>query len=168
MTPPPGITNHHHVAPILEIERERERPDPGGHGKPVKAYGMTSVPEERGTPRRLPEWNRGRDGIPAGTPRGPTSGGRTGLGCASRAGRGCGRDIRVSYATSRASTDACGRRVRTWFCSAFACLAVRMAETGRKVHEGKIPATPQRTDNEREQILPGIATESVTGLGSQC
>jgi len=39
-----------------------------------------------------------------------------------------------------------------------------MAETGRKVHEGKISATPQRTDNKREQILPGIAVVELKPL----
>jgi len=59
MTPPPGVTDHPHVARILRVERELARPDPDGDRKPSYACGVTSVPEDRGTPERLLEWNRG-------------------------------------------------------------------------------------------------------------
>jgi len=59
MTPLPGMINHPHVAQIFQVERERWKPDSDRDRKPVKAYGITSVPEDRSTPERLLGWNRG-------------------------------------------------------------------------------------------------------------
>jgi len=59
MTPLPGMINHPHVAQIFRVERERWTPDSDEDREPVNACGITSVPEDSGTPERLPGWNRG-------------------------------------------------------------------------------------------------------------
>ena len=58
MTPPRGTVNYPHLAQIFRIERERESCKSGKKNAEI-AYGITSVPEERGTPENLLAWNRG-------------------------------------------------------------------------------------------------------------
>jgi len=59
MTPLPGMINHQHVAQVFRVERERAKPEPGEERKSRYTYGITSVPEGRGTPELLLGWNRG-------------------------------------------------------------------------------------------------------------
>ena len=58
MTPLRGTINYPHIAQIFRIEREREGCKSGTKSIEI-AYGITSVPENRGTPKQLLSWNRG-------------------------------------------------------------------------------------------------------------
>ena len=58
MTPLPGTVNFPHIAQIFRIERDREIRKSGKKSTEI-AYGITSVPKDRGTPEKLLAWNRG-------------------------------------------------------------------------------------------------------------
>ena len=58
MTPLRGTVNYPHLAQIFRIERERESCKSGKKSTEI-AYGITSVPKDRGTPENLLAWNRG-------------------------------------------------------------------------------------------------------------
>ena len=58
MTPLPGTVNFPHIAQIFRIERDREMCKSGKKSTEI-AYGITSVPKNRGTPENLLAWNRG-------------------------------------------------------------------------------------------------------------
>ena len=58
MTPLPGTVNFPHIAQIFRIERDREMCKSGRKSTEI-AYGITSVPKDRGTPENLLAWNRG-------------------------------------------------------------------------------------------------------------
>ena len=58
MTPLPGTVNFPHIAQIFRIERDREMCKSGKKSTEI-AYGITSVPKDRGTPENLLAWNRG-------------------------------------------------------------------------------------------------------------
>ena len=58
MTPPRGTVNFPHIAQIFRIERVRETCKSGEKGNEI-TYGITSVPEDRGTPENLLAWNCG-------------------------------------------------------------------------------------------------------------
>ena len=58
MTPLPGTVNFPHIAQIFRIERDRESCKSGKKSTEI-AYGITSVPKDRGTPEKLLAWNRG-------------------------------------------------------------------------------------------------------------
>ena len=55
MTPLRGTINYPHIAQIFRIEREREGCKSGTKSIEI-AYGITSVPENRGTPKQLLSW----------------------------------------------------------------------------------------------------------------
>ena len=58
LTPPRGMVNYPHLKQIFRVERRRI--DVGsGHESRELAYGITSVPQERGAPEQLLAWNRG-------------------------------------------------------------------------------------------------------------
>jgi len=104
MTPPPGMTDHPHVARVLRVERERrlDGPDPEEERKPRHACGITSVPEDRGTPEQLLEWNRGHRTIENPTTgRGTSTSART----PARAGRGTPPPTTRPAATSRSRSS---------------------------------------------------------------
>ena len=58
MTPLRGTVSFPHIAQILRIERDRETCKFGKKSTEI-AYGITSVPKDRGTPENLLAWNRG-------------------------------------------------------------------------------------------------------------
>ena len=58
MTPLPGTVNFPHIAQIFRIERDRESCKSRKKSTEI-AYGITSVPKDRGTPEKLLAWNRG-------------------------------------------------------------------------------------------------------------
>ena len=58
MTPLPGTVNFPHIAQIFRIERDRKMCKSGKKSTEI-AYGITSVPKDRGTPENLLAWNRG-------------------------------------------------------------------------------------------------------------
>ena len=58
MTPLPGTVNFPHIAQIFRIERDRKSCKSGKKSTEI-AYGITSVPKDRGTPENLLAWNRG-------------------------------------------------------------------------------------------------------------
>ena len=58
MTPLRGTVNFPHIAQIFRIERDRESCKSGEKGTEI-TYGITSVPEDRGTPENLLVWNCG-------------------------------------------------------------------------------------------------------------
>ena len=58
MTPPCGTVNYPHLAQTFWIERDRESCKSGEKGTEI-TYGITSVPEDRGTPENLLAWKRG-------------------------------------------------------------------------------------------------------------
>ena len=58
MTPLCGTVNYPHFAQVFRIERERESCKTGKKSTEI-AYGITSVPENRGTPENLLAWKRG-------------------------------------------------------------------------------------------------------------
>ncbi len=58
LTPPRGMVNHPHLKQIFRVERRRMQVG-SGHESRELAYGITSVPEQRGTPAQLLAWNRG-------------------------------------------------------------------------------------------------------------
>ena len=58
MTTPRGTVNFPHIAQIFRIERKREMRKSGKKSTEI-AYGITSVPEDRGTPENLLAWNCG-------------------------------------------------------------------------------------------------------------
>ncbi len=67
------------------------------------------------------------------------------------------KHARTARSTALASTDACERNLRTFFCSAFACLtAAKPIRRGKSV-TGKFVAAAQPADNKRKEILSGIA-----------
>ena len=57
MTPLRGTANYPHLSQICRIQREREMCKSGKKSTEI-AYGITSVPEDRGTPENLLAWNR--------------------------------------------------------------------------------------------------------------
>ena len=57
MTPLLGTVNYPHIAQIFRIERELETCKSGKKSTEI-AYGITSVPKDRGTPENLLAWNR--------------------------------------------------------------------------------------------------------------
>ena len=57
MTPLRRTVNYLHTAQIFRIERDRETCKSGEKSTEI-AYGITSVPEDRGTPENLLAWNR--------------------------------------------------------------------------------------------------------------
>ena len=58
MTPQHGRVNFPHLEQVFRIERDRE-PSKSGKKSTEIVYGVTSVPEDRGTPEKLLAWNRG-------------------------------------------------------------------------------------------------------------
>ena len=58
MTPLRGTVSYPHITQIFRIEREREMCKSGKKSTEI-AYGITSVPEDRGTPENLLAWNYG-------------------------------------------------------------------------------------------------------------
>ena len=58
MTPLRGTVNYPHIAQKFRIKRERESCKSGKKCTEI-VYGVTSVPEDRGTPENLLAWNRG-------------------------------------------------------------------------------------------------------------
>ena len=58
MTPLRETVNFSHIAQIFRIERERKTCKSGKKSTEI-AYGITSVPDDRGTPENLLAWNRG-------------------------------------------------------------------------------------------------------------
>ena len=58
MTPLRGTVNYPHTAQIFRIERKRETCKSGIESTEI-AYGITSVPKDRGTPENLLAWNCG-------------------------------------------------------------------------------------------------------------
>ena len=58
MTPQRGRVNFPHLAQVFRIERDRELCKTGEKSTEI-VYGITSVPEDRGTPEKLLAWNRG-------------------------------------------------------------------------------------------------------------
>ena len=58
MTPLRGTVKYPHIAQIFRIKREREMCKSGKKCTEI-AYGITSVPDDRGTPENLLAWNRG-------------------------------------------------------------------------------------------------------------
>ena len=55
---PLGTVNFPHIAQIFRIERDRESCKSRKKSTEI-AYGITSVPKDRGTPEKLLAWNRG-------------------------------------------------------------------------------------------------------------
>ena len=58
LTPLRGTVNYPHLKQIFRVERQRIDAR-SGHESRELAYGITSVPEERGSPEQLLAWNRG-------------------------------------------------------------------------------------------------------------
>ena len=58
LTPLPGMVNYPHLKQIFRVERQRIDASSGRESREL-AYGITSVPEERGAPAQLLAWNRG-------------------------------------------------------------------------------------------------------------
>ena len=58
MTPQRGRVNFPHLAQVFRMERDRG-PCKSGKKSTEIVYGITSVPEDRGTPEKLLAWNRG-------------------------------------------------------------------------------------------------------------
>ena len=58
MTPLPGTVNFPHIVQIFRIERDRKSCKSRKKSTEI-AYGITSVPKDRGTPEKLLAWNRG-------------------------------------------------------------------------------------------------------------
>ncbi len=61
LTPLPGLINYPHVAQIFRVTRKRTDARRNGTGETSieHAYGITSVPAERASPKDLLAWNRG-------------------------------------------------------------------------------------------------------------
>ncbi len=57
LTPMKGMVNYPHIRQVFRIERERLICRSGAESAET-TYGITSVPEDRGTPERLLAWNR--------------------------------------------------------------------------------------------------------------
>ncbi len=67
------------------------------------------------------------------------------------------KHARTARSTALASTDACERNLWTFFCSAFACLTAAKPIRRERSVTGKFVTAVQPADNERKEILSGIA-----------